>query len=90
MNIEDKYKQLLDCFDRAYLTPEELLAHYPELGITNPDHLINSIRDGAIKLRYTRLRDARKAKPVFFLRDVATWLHSIDPSTTQTAADQAA
>ncbi|MNR37671.1 Pyocin activator protein PrtN [compost metagenome] len=69
---------------------EEYLPH-----IGSMDHLLDEIRIGRIQLRYTRLHASRKAQPVVYLRDLATWLDNEDPyhqpSTTQaTASDKAA
>ena len=88
MSIEDKYQQLLRKYDTPFITAEQFLAANP-IGISSERVLIEQIRAGKIKLRYTRLH-SRKAKPIFYLWDVAVWQHANDPSITQPAADQAA
>ena len=75
-------------YDRPCLTLEEVRAEwFPEISL---DSLMEEIHAGQIKLRYTRLRPSRKAQPVVYLHDLARYLDSQDPSTTQPAADQAA
>ena len=84
-------EQLRRRYDRPCLPLEEVRAEWlPH--ITNEQHLLNEIRQGRIRLRYTRLH-SRKGTPVVFLDDLARWLISLNPSntsTTQSAANQAA
>lgn len=81
-------EQLRRRYDRPCITldevREEWLSH-----ITSERHLLAEIRAGRIQLRYTRLH-SRNGQAVVYLRDLATWLDSRDPSNTQPAADQAA
>jgi hypothetical protein len=82
------YEQLLRRYDRPCLPLEEVRKEW--IGhISNEQHLLTEIRKGTINLRYTRLH-SKKSQPVVYLRDLAAWLDSQDPSNTQPAADQAA
>jgi len=92
--VSSTYEQLLRRYDRPCLPLDEVREEYlPHIG--SMDYLMDEIRTGRIHLRYTRLHGTRKAQPVVYLRDLATWLDAQDPhhqpSTTQaTASDKAA
>ena len=79
------YQQLLRRYDRPCLPLDEVRAEYlPH--ITSMEYLLAEIRDGHIKLRYTRLHGTRKAPPVVYLQDLANWLDAQNPESTNTAA----
>ena len=73
------YEQLLRRYDRPCLPLDEVRAEYlPH--INSMEYLLDEIRTGAIKLRYTRLHGTRKAQPVVYLQDLANWLDAQNPT----------
>lgn len=82
------FQQLLRRYDRPCLPLDAVRAEYlPH--IESMDHLLEEIRKGHIRLRYTRLH-TRRSMPVVYLRDLADWLDAMDPSNTQPASNKAA
>lgn len=84
------YQQLLRRYDRPCLPLDDVRAEYlPH--IRSMEYLLDEIRQGRIKLRYTRLHCTRNSPPVVYLQDLANWLDAQNPNNqSTTASDKAA